>query len=169
MTAIIWLIKSDRQRFFLKDRKKPTHSFFLIGGWQVWIFSSARPSEALLWQISAWARSGSTSRPRDEASCRDPRGSGWLCNPALCGGIPSGTKRYQMYWEATSLRQRVDSVGLHCCGFVALVTWGSRIRASPCVHTLHSHHICFLYAFTGQFIVTATRKSPHRFNATTSL
>lgn len=148
MTAIIWLIKSDRQRFFLKDRKKPTHSFLLIGGWQVWIFSSARPSEALLWQISAWARSGSTSRPRDEASCRDPRGSdapaGFATRRCVVESprAPSGIRCIGRQQVSAS-----ELIPLVCTAAVLLLSLPGAAgleRARVCIHSTHTIYVSFM-------------------------
>lgn len=95
--------------------------------------------------------------------------TGQLCSLERCGGITLGTERCHRYGQAVSLCCWVSPAGLHCCAFVALVTWGSRIRPGPRVLSLQWHYLCFLYTFfAGQFIVRAGRKTSHQFNSTTS-
>lgn len=144
MTAIIWLIKSDRQRFFLNDRKKPTHSFLLIGGWQVWIFSSARPSEV----PAPGPVSGSTSRPRDEAPCRDPRGSdapaGFATRSCVVESprVPSGIRCIG--------RQQVSAgelIPLVCTAAVLLLSLPGAAgleRARVCIRSSHTIYVSFM-------------------------
>lgn len=136
---------------------------FLIGT-TYWSTSLARSTPGLV--------SESTSQLCDEVSCRDPWGSyapadfaTWSCvveSPRVPSGIRC-TGRQQL-----SGVSRFSVCSLRCHIFVALISWGSRIWASLCMHTLQSHHLCFLYAFAGQFIVTTSRKASHQFNPTTS-